>query len=95
MHSKLAADMFVLTLPLAEKIIRPIVVYVFLIAGLRLACFPSISEDVNRKSGETRHAMVCPVHDELNASGYRAEFTHDQFVTNKREVIKDIALKVF
>ena len=37
MHSKLAADMFVLTLPLAEKIIRPVVVYVFLIAGLRLA----------------------------------------------------------
>jgi len=37
MHSKLAADMFVLTLPLAEKIIRPVIVYVFLIAGLRLA----------------------------------------------------------
>jgi uncharacterized membrane protein YcaP (DUF421 family) len=30
-------DMFVLTLPLAEKILRPIVVYVFLIIGLRLA----------------------------------------------------------
>ena len=37
MHSKLAADMFVLSLPIAEKILRPIVVYVFLIVGLRLA----------------------------------------------------------
>ena len=30
-------DMFVLGLPVAEKILRPIVVYVFLIVGLRLA----------------------------------------------------------
>jgi uncharacterized membrane protein YcaP (DUF421 family) len=37
MHSKLAADMFVLSLPIAEKIVRPIVVYIFLIVGLRLA----------------------------------------------------------
>ena len=37
MNSTLAADMFVLGLPIAEKILRPIVVYVFLIVGLRLA----------------------------------------------------------
>lgn len=37
MNSKLVADMFVLGLPIAEKIARPIVVYVFLIVGLRLA----------------------------------------------------------
>src|SRR5436190_170714 len=37
MNSKLATDMFVLGLPIAEKIVRPIVVYVFLIVGLRLA----------------------------------------------------------
>jgi uncharacterized membrane protein YcaP (DUF421 family) len=30
-------DMFFLGLPIAEKILRPIIVYVFLIAGLRLA----------------------------------------------------------
>jgi uncharacterized membrane protein YcaP (DUF421 family) len=30
-------DMFALTLPVAEKILRPIIVYVFLIGGLRLA----------------------------------------------------------
>ncbi len=30
-------DMFVLGLPLAEKILRPLVIYVFLIVGLRLA----------------------------------------------------------
>src|ERR1043166_9692478 len=30
-------DMFYLTAPLAEKILRPIVVYAFLIVGLRLA----------------------------------------------------------
>src|SRR3954451_6736206 len=30
-------DMFVLTIPLAEKVLRPIVVYVFLIIGLRIA----------------------------------------------------------
>jgi uncharacterized membrane protein YcaP (DUF421 family) len=29
--------MFVLTLPIAEKILRPIVVYIFLVVGLRLA----------------------------------------------------------
>jgi uncharacterized membrane protein YcaP (DUF421 family) len=37
MHTALLHDMFVPGLPLAEKVIRPIVVYVFLIAGLRLA----------------------------------------------------------
>jgi uncharacterized membrane protein YcaP (DUF421 family) len=37
MHTKLVADMFTLGLPIAEKILRPIVVYIFLIAGLRLA----------------------------------------------------------
>ena len=37
MDSKLLHDMFVLTVPVAEKILRPIVVYVFLIVGLRLA----------------------------------------------------------
>ena len=37
MNSKLLSDMFVLGLPVAEKILRPIVVYVFLIVGLRLA----------------------------------------------------------
>ncbi len=36
MHT-LWTDMFVLTLPIAEKILRPILVYVFLIVGLRLA----------------------------------------------------------
>jgi uncharacterized membrane protein YcaP (DUF421 family) len=37
MDAKLLHDMFALGLPVAEKIIRPIVVYVFLIVGLRLA----------------------------------------------------------
>ena len=37
MDSKLLHDMFFLGLPVAEKIFRPIVVYVFLIVGLRLA----------------------------------------------------------
>jgi uncharacterized membrane protein YcaP (DUF421 family) len=37
MHSKLFNDMFVLGLPVAEKILRPIVVYLFLVIGLRLA----------------------------------------------------------
>jgi len=37
MESKALHDMFVLGLPLAEKIARPILVYVFLIIGLRLA----------------------------------------------------------
>jgi uncharacterized membrane protein YcaP (DUF421 family) len=37
MHSPLWTDMFHLALPIAEKIIRPILVYVFLIGGLRLA----------------------------------------------------------
>ncbi|HYL83577.1 MAG TPA: YetF domain-containing protein [Candidatus Angelobacter sp.] len=37
MHSKLWTDMFVLALPVAEKIVRPIIVYFFLVVGLRLA----------------------------------------------------------
>src|SRR6202046_4524719 len=37
MHSKVFSDMFVLALPVAEKILRPIVVYFFLVFGLRLA----------------------------------------------------------
>ena len=37
MNSVTLTDMFALSVPLAEKILRPIVVYAFLIAGLRLA----------------------------------------------------------
>jgi uncharacterized membrane protein YcaP (DUF421 family) len=37
MPSKLLSDMFYLGLPLAEKVLRPILVYVFLIVGLRVA----------------------------------------------------------
>src|ERR1700694_6037990 len=37
MHSKIWTDMFVLSLPIAEKILRPIAVYSFLVIGLRLA----------------------------------------------------------
>jgi len=37
MTTKTLADMFVMTLPIAEKMLRPIAVYAFLIIGLRLA----------------------------------------------------------
>src|SRR2546422_9769717 len=37
MDSKIVHDMFALGLPVLEKILRPIVVYVFLVGGLRLA----------------------------------------------------------
>ena len=37
MHSKMWSDMFVLALPVAEKILRPIFIYLFLVIGLRLA----------------------------------------------------------
>src|SRR5216110_375347 len=37
MHSKSLTDMFILMIPVAEKILRPVVVYVFLVVGLRLA----------------------------------------------------------
>jgi uncharacterized membrane protein YcaP (DUF421 family) len=37
MDPKVWHDMFVLTLPVLEKILRPIIVYVFLVVGLRLA----------------------------------------------------------
>lgn len=37
MHSQMWHNMFVLGLPIGEKILRPIVVYAFLIFGLRLA----------------------------------------------------------
>lgn len=37
MHSKMWTDMFVLAIPVAEKMLRPIIVYAFLVLGLRLA----------------------------------------------------------
>src|SRR5881397_1539984 len=37
MHMPAVRDMFVLTVPVAEKILRPIIVYAFLIVALRLA----------------------------------------------------------
>jgi uncharacterized membrane protein YcaP (DUF421 family) len=37
MHTPMWHNMFVLGLPIAEKILRPVLVYVFLIVGLRLA----------------------------------------------------------
>jgi uncharacterized membrane protein YcaP (DUF421 family) len=37
MTTKMLSDMFVLSVPVAEKMLRPVVVYVFLIVGLRLA----------------------------------------------------------
>jgi uncharacterized membrane protein YcaP (DUF421 family) len=37
MHSKIWSDMFILGVPLAEKIVRPVIVYIFLVAALRLA----------------------------------------------------------
>src|SRR5919198_1856434 len=37
MSMPLFRDMFYVTIPIAEKMLRPIVVYVFLIVGLRLA----------------------------------------------------------
>src|SRR4051812_29313476 len=36
-HSKLWTDMFVLSAPLLEKIVRPVLVYLVLIAGLRVS----------------------------------------------------------
>ncbi len=37
MHAKLWSDMFVLGLPVLEKVLRPLIVYGFLIVALRLA----------------------------------------------------------
>jgi uncharacterized membrane protein YcaP (DUF421 family) len=37
MHSNIISDMFVLAVPVAEKILRPVVIYLFLVIGLRLA----------------------------------------------------------
>ncbi|HEV2349932.1 MAG TPA: YetF domain-containing protein [Terriglobia bacterium] len=36
MHSKIWTDMFVLGLPWLEKVLRPAIIYVFLVVGLRL-----------------------------------------------------------
>src|SRR5579864_2226883 len=37
MHSKLWSDMFMLGVPVIEKVLRPVIVYLFLIVALRLA----------------------------------------------------------
>src|SRR5262245_7874452 len=37
MHTNVWTDMFVLTLPVTEKILRSVIVYLFLVIGLRLA----------------------------------------------------------
>lgn len=36
MHNKIWTDMFVLALPVLEKVLRPAIIYMFLVAGLRL-----------------------------------------------------------
>lgn len=37
MTAKIWTDMFVMALPILEKILRPVIVYMFLVVGLRLA----------------------------------------------------------
>jgi uncharacterized membrane protein YcaP (DUF421 family) len=37
MNSKMLNDMFQLGLPILEKVLRPVIIYIFLIVGLRLA----------------------------------------------------------
>ncbi len=37
MHAKVWSDMFLLGLPILEKILRPVIVYIFLVVSLRLA----------------------------------------------------------
>jgi uncharacterized membrane protein YcaP (DUF421 family) len=37
MNSKIISDMFFLSLPILEKILRPLIIYAFLVIGLRLA----------------------------------------------------------
>lgn len=41
MGSNIIVDMFSLTVPVLEKIIRPVIVYIALIIGLRLAASAS------------------------------------------------------
>jgi hypothetical protein len=43
-YTKLWTDMFVLTLPIAEKITRPVLVYLFLVIGFRLSRKPELAE---------------------------------------------------
>ena len=54
MQTKFLTDMFVLGLPIAEKILRPIAVYIFLVAGLRLA-----GKRGHRSAAVAR--QICPV----------------------------------
>lgn len=37
MHAKVWSDMFLLGLPILEKILRPVILYIFLVVALRLA----------------------------------------------------------
>src|SRR6266852_3727194 len=37
MDDKILTDMFALSLPLLEKVLRPIIIYMFLVVGLRVA----------------------------------------------------------
>lgn len=53
MHSKLLSDTFALTLPVAEKILRPVVVYLFLVIGLHLAGKRKIAQLSLRESPPT------------------------------------------
>ncbi len=65
MHSKLLTDMFVLALPVAEKILRPIVVYFFLVIGLAPGGKTRAGAAQSLRSG-------CPAH----AVEHRAERHH-------------------
>ena len=53
MHSKVLSDTFALTLPVAEKILRPVGVYLFLVIGLQLAGKRKIAQLSLREASPT------------------------------------------
>ena len=81
-------------IPYPDVVSNDGVTFVRKVIGLGHDLFPPVAENLEWISGNTGNLVVCAVHDELDATGYRAKLSDDQTVTNERKVVKDITFKV-
>lgn len=65
------------------------------LAELGCELLPAAAHDVERIGAHAAHAVVCAVHDELNALCDGAEFADDELVAQKLIVVRDMLLKAF
>lgn len=81
-------------IPYPDVVSNDSVAFVREVIGLGHDLFPPITENLEWIGGDAGNLVVCAVHDELDATGYRAKPSDDQAITNERKVVKDITFKV-